>query len=382
MKRFLSAVLSAVIAVTCLTAPLGSYALDLGSVSASRVAEAVYLACDGQWKEFTGKSGADRDYYKITVDRTGKLNIKVQSYSFLEATLSSADLTKDYFTLFTMGSSAGSETAYRNQVITAGTYYLSVSSTGLYKINASFGGNCYENPQELAAGSQVNGVSTETDGGWWYVLNVGKDAVYTFNTVAYGTADITLYNADLTATYDNVISSGTASSPVKTRKNISLPKGKYYIKVDSDGNYSLSWYRLTKDNCVHSYTAQYVKATYTSKGYRLYTCSECGNTYKDSYTAKKKLSAPSIRSLKKGSRKLSVSVNRSFNSTGTQIQYSTNSKFSGKSTKTVTTKDTSKTIKNLKGGAKYYVRVRAYKKVDGKTVYSSWSTAQSVTVKR
>jgi hypothetical protein len=73
--------------------------------------------------------------------------------------------------------------------------------------------------------------------------------------------------------------------------------------------------------------------------------------------------------------------------TGYEIQYAANSKFS--SAKTVNVKKngtTSTTIKSLKGKTKYYVRIRTYKtvKVNGENtkVYSSWSKAKTVTTKK
>ena len=75
--------------------------------------------------------------------------------------------------------------------------------------------------------------------------------------------------------------------------------------------------------------------------------------------------------------------------TGYEIQYSTSSKFTKKTTKTVAiTKNstTSKKITGIKAKKKYYVRVRTYKtvKVNGKSkkLYSDWSKAKSVTTKK
>ena len=71
--------------------------------------------------------------------------------------------------------------------------------------------------------------------------------------------------------------------------------------------------------------------------------------------------------------------------TGYQIQYSTSSKFTSKTTKTVTVsknKTTSKTISKLKSKKKYYIRVRTYKIVNGKKYYSSWSKSKTVTTKK
>lgn len=70
--------------------------------------------------------------------------------------------------------------------------------------------------------------------------------------------------------------------------------------------------------------------------------------------------------------------------TGYQIRYSTSSKFTSGTTKTVTiskNSTTSKTVSNLKAKKKYYVQVRTYKTVDGTTYYSTWSDALSVTTK-
>ncbi len=71
------------------------------------------------------------------------------------------------------------------------------------------------------------------------------------------------------------------------------------------------------------------------------------------------------------------------NVTGYQIQISTNKKFK-KNKKTVTVakkKATKKTIKKLKSKKKYYVRVRAYKVINGKKVYGKWSKIKTVTTK-
>ncbi|MDO5549219.1 MAG: leucine-rich repeat protein [Eubacteriales bacterium] len=70
--------------------------------------------------------------------------------------------------------------------------------------------------------------------------------------------------------------------------------------------------------------------------------------------------------------------------TGYQIQYATNSKFtSGAKTVTVTkNKTTSKKITKLKAKKKYYVRIRTYKTVSGTKYVSAWSKAKTVTTKK
>lgn len=68
--------------------------------------------------------------------------------------------------------------------------------------------------------------------------------------------------------------------------------------------------------------------------------------------------------------------------TGYQIQYSLKSSFASAKTVTVKkAKSATKTVKKLKSGKKYYVRIRAYKTVDGEKIYSSWSEKKTVKTK-
>ncbi len=95
--------------------------------------------------------------------------------------------------------------------------------------------------------------------------------------------------------------------------------------------------------------------------------------------------AISIKSLKSSKAKMAaVTWKKDAKVTGYKIQYATKSNFKG--AKTVTAKKNrtvSATLKKLKGGSKYYVRIRSYKKVDKKTtVYSTWSKAKTVKVKK
>lgn len=86
--------------------------------------------------------------------------------------------------------------------------------------------------------------------------------------------------------------------------------------------------------------------------------------------------ATTLSSVKKASAtSIKVSWKKSSVATGYQIQYATNSKFSSKKSVSITKQATvSKTIKSLKRGKTYYVRVRAYKTVNGTKYYGKWSS--------
>ena len=99
--------------------------------------------------------------------------------------------------------------------------------------------------------------------------------------------------------------------------------------------------------------------------------------------AASKLPATSITSLSAKDNGFTVKWKKKTKITGYQIQYSTNSKFSMKNTKTVKikkAKTASKKITDLKSSKKYYVRIRTYKIVKKKKSYSSWSKKKSVTI--
>ncbi len=93
-------------------------------------------------------------------------------------------------------------------------------------------------------------------------------------------------------------------------------------------------------------------------------------------------SATAIKSLKKAKKAFTVKWNKKSGVTGYQIRYSLKSNMkSAKTVKVASAKTTSKKISKLKKKKKYYVQVRTYKVVNGKTYYSGWSGKKSVKTK-
>lgn len=154
----------------------------------------------------------------------------------------------------------------------------------------------------------------------------------------------------------------------KKKKTTSITVFDRVGNVLSPSNYTVSY----KNNTNPGY------ATVTIKFKGVYT-----GTMSYKLTIKPK--TQSISSLKStGRKKISLKWKKDSSVTGYQIQYSTSKSFTKKTTKTVkvsTTKALNKTVKNLKRGKKYYVRVRAYKTSNKKTVYSSWSASKNIKVK-
>ena len=83
-------------------------------------------------------------------------------------------------------------------------------------------------------------------------------------------------------------------------------------------------------------------------------------------------------------------TNKSFKATwkkvsdtdGYEFQYSLKKNFKSAKSKNLSAKKTSFTAKRLKAGKKYYVRIRAYKTINGFKQYSDWSKTKSVKVKK
>ena len=88
-------------------------------------------------------------------------------------------------------------------------------------------------------------------------------------------------------------------------------------------------------------------------------------------TAPKPTTVKSIKLTAK-KKKLNVSWKKVSGATGYEIQYAMNNKFT-KNKKSVTVKKNKITIKNLRAKKKYFVKVRAFKKVNGNTYYGNWS---------
>ena len=90
-----------------------------------------------------------------------------------------------------------------------------------------------------------------------------------------------------------------------------------------------------------------------------------------------------IKKVKAAKKAIAVEWKKVSGVKGYQIQVATDKKFK-KNKKTVTVKKqktTKVTIKKLKAKKKYYVRIRTYKTVNGKKVYSSWSKVKTVKTK-
>lgn len=151
------------------------------------------------------------------------------------------------------------------------------------------------------------------------------------------------------------------------------------VTVQGKGNFNST--RQFKIH-VHAYKCTAKKAaTYFATGYKKYKCTACG-AKKTEKLAQLKPAIASLKSSQKG--RLTVKWKKGSGISGYQISYSTSSKFTKSTTKSVTiTKagSTAKTLTKLKSKKKYYVRIRVYKKQKGGKLYGAWSPVKSTKVR-
>lgn len=111
-----------------------------------------------------------------------------------------------------------------------------------------------------------------------------------------------------------------------------------------------------------------------------------GNNVYGEYTKFKVTTKPKKAKISKlkatAKNKLTVNWKKIANSNGYMIQYSTNSKFKNAKKIQIKNKKTiSKVIKSLKRNKKYYIRIRAYRQVDGKKIYGDYCKTKKIKLK-
>jgi len=355
--------------------------------------------------------------YTGQIRKSYKINPKSLS-SAAKATLSSSSYTYDG-KVKTPGVTVKDE---KGNVLKKNTHYtLSYSSgrknVGQYSVKVTFKGN-YSGSKTLnftikPKNTSISSVSSLYKG---VKVNIKK---YTTQTTGYQIQYSTSskFTGAKTVNLKNTVTSKaitglTANKKyyVRTRTYKTVSGKNYYSSWSSAKSAKTSSYPTTISLSATSYTyngkvrkpsvtvknngkkisSKYYKVTY-SKGRKnpgTYTVTvkfkkPYSGTVKKTFTIKPK--STSISKLTAGKKKFTVKWKKyTTQTTGYQIQYSTDKNFK-KNNKTVTVsknKTTSKSISKLQAKKKYYVRIRTYKTVSGKKIYSSWSKAKAVTTKK
>ena len=123
----------------------------------------------------------------------------------------------------------------------------------------------------------------------------------------------------------------------------------------------------------HKYVDTVVKPTYTAQGYTLHKCSVCGNSYKDTYTAK--LALAKVTGVKLGGRAadaLRVNWTKNASADGYIVEMYQGNKWV-RVAKITNNNTTTFRKAGLKAGSVYKFRVKAYKMSGSTAIYSDYS---------
>ena len=209
-----------------------------------------------------------------------------------------------------------------------------------------------------------NTASSASDSSSSLTMNIDSSSVFTGSIgdengsgSSLGTVDVTL-NGGWKLTADSYVTSISGSGTIDYNGYTLYVNGTAYTSGTPGGSVSEGSVTASDDNYITDDTSDESAADET------------------------KVSVSSTKVTKvnrsKNGKKLTVKVAKVSDADGYEVQYSTSSKFTTKTTKKVSMKKTKTTIKKLKKKKTYYVRVRAYKTVNGKKVYSDWSSVKKV----
>lgn len=206
----------------------------------------------------------------------------------------------------------------------------------------------------------------------WKKTDEVQSAVYQFRSAALTTVKLTTPGL-----------SGTSNSPAgivfKWKKAANASGYKIYRRT---GN-SSKWVNIATVSGSNTlvYTDGSVKSgtmyTYTVRAYK----GSALSAYNKNGSRIVRLTAPvQYKPSSKASGKLTVRWKKAAGASGYQIQYAASRSMRG--ARTVSTSALTRTLSGLKKGSTYYVRIRAYKKVSGKTYYGAWSSVKNAKVRK
>lgn len=211
-----------------------------------------------------------------------------------------------------------------------------------------------------------------------YASSNGKTYIGNYNTAVKIETTVGAINPRVSAYANNFI---TLTWDKQTAAN-----GYEVFKYDASSKKYVLYKNITNPNtntCKVTGLASNSKYSFKVRAYQI---DDSEKTYApfgtvvSQYTSIAKSNLNSAKSTSK--KKIKASWSKVGGASGYQVMWSTYKNFSKNyKTKSVTSKYLSKTVTTAQSKKTYYVRVRAYKTVNGKKVYSPWSNAKKVKTK-
>lgn len=359
-------------------------------------------AKDSAAEKYAKENGITYDIYQVKIDELAVSGIKDKEYTGKPVTqnivIKNGNVVLDEGTDYTVTYSANTK---------VGTVEVTITGTGSYtgEIKKSF--------DILPAKQQIQKLETRFKG---FFIDWAQKGSATGYEIEYSS------NADFK---DSTVKKLTANKPDTLTISGLTAGNKYYVRVRSYTNvgekvYYGAWsdsknitaakYDITKSAIsgisTKTYTGknitQSVKVKYNGKTLK------SGTDYTFSYSSNKNVGTATVKITGKGQYGGTVSKTFKINpakqkiqkltakskaffidwaqkgsATGYEVQYATNSKFTGSKKIAVTNNKTDKmTVSKLSAGKKYYVKVRSFTVVKGTKYYGEWSAVKSVTTKK
>ncbi|MBQ7117552.1 MAG: fibronectin type III domain-containing protein [Clostridia bacterium] len=311
------------------------------------------------------------------------------------------------------------------------SFTLSFKSAGQTSVEPN---NSIVNPNKISLGKKVSGHLSMTDGADYFEINVAKGSyMIGFNSYmpSYNIRILNADNKEVWSSKGNKL--GEKASSRKDLHEVDLAAGEYFIVVDGgQGKYNfemakeitvgkpkitsysrttstlkLRWSKVSGASGYEVFKYDEAKKEYvkvgstTSKRYLTVKKLKSGEIYKFKIRAYKKLNGvviygdfgasrdalttpakASISKLTAAKKSATVTWKTVANASGYRVFYTTDKDFDySKSTMVKDAKATSKTVKKLKSGKRYYFKVRAYRTFKGKNIYGALSKVKSVKIK-
>ncbi len=403
MKKLTSVLLSAII---MLTATVGfnftAYAGAYDTVSKARN-YTIGSSINGYFD-----SRGSNEFIKFTLNESGKIQMTAQGSKFYEIEFYQENKLNSYFLDLDVyyNNNLGMSNKECSFNLLAGTYYLKLIGDGnnSYNIRTSFtasnesfkesvssNNNVIGNANDVALDTTYQGMLGENDSVDFYRFTVSSGS-YQINIKSDGYIMFAVYTTSGKSVNSYQAYANESTKNAESTQTISLDAGTYCLKIYEEFNiytYGSGYNRFYSFSInsphYHSYNYAYtVKSTYTSQGYDVYTCS-CGASYTTNYKAVKKLGKVNLKSVSSVRKNHTIKATwaKKSGASGYQIYYSRNKNFKKLAAKKTVKGGKTKSYvgKNFTKGKKYYVKVRAYKNVNGKKVYGKWSNVKSVKCK-
>ena len=283
------------------------------------------------------------------------------------------------------GADAGADSSVDDSTSTENapkTVSLDAGKTAKVTVNGAIGKTGYS-----VASTKIAKVTS-------FAAVANKEGAYavTISGVAVGTTKVTV-----TAAGDRNHKPAVATSNVKVR-----PKATTSLKAEPAANgkgIKLTWAKVagatnyviycnnkklttTKNGTTVAFTDAKANTNGAKYTYKVYAKAATGTSSQYKSAIYYKLNRPATpTATNSASRKMTVKWAKNAKANGYQVQYSLKSNFSGAKGKSVSKNSiVSTVIGSLTKGKIYYVRVRSYKKVSGKTYYSAWSATRKIKI--